>query len=244
MAIRNGRAAAVAAVFLALIGACGEPRRPSATRASVPVAAITPSAPGPTWPPLVRPTACSGPHCLGAQVRLPAKALAPSAAKRAVAARAREVLAVLAAGDVARLAPLVHPEHGLRLSTETYVLESDVLLSRDEVGAAVAADAVRTWGHTDGKGEPIRATLKGILHGYFYDRDYARAPEVAYNRVIHAGNTIVNVLDVYPRATLVEYHFCVPPGELTLDWRSLRLLFEPHGGEFFLVALVRDHWTI
>jgi hypothetical protein len=155
------------------------------------------------------------------------------------------VLRALAAGDAALLASLVHPRRGLRVSTDAYVdVAADPHLTRTQLAQSAGADDVRTWGYRDGSGDPIRLTLQDLLRDYFYDRDYRRAPEIGYNHVIHVGNTVVNVFDVFPRATLAEYHFCVEDPARTLDWRSLRLLFEADDGELFLVALLRDHWTI
>jgi hypothetical protein len=178
-------------------------------------------------------------------VRLPPGALEPRAAERAIGARAREVLGALAAGDAPRLAELAHPTRGVRFSPEPYVdVARHVRLTRAELAALASDDPPRVWGYADGSGRPIRSTFAALLRGSFYDRDYARAPEVGYNRVLHAGNTIINVFEVYPRAVLAEFHFCVPPDVMTLDWQSLRLLFERAGNEYFLVAVVRDHWTI
>lgn len=60
--------------------------------------------------------------------------------------------------------------------------------------------------------------------------------------MLHAGNTKVNVFEVYPTAILAEFHFCNSNG--LLNWRSLRLVFEPRGDLWFLVGIVHDQWTI
>lgn len=243
---RASRRVALACLAGSIVAACGAPTRPT-LHAPSPSSPRVGASPAPTWPSHPRPTPCPDhpSHCLAAQVRVPAGALSPRAAEIAVGARAREVLAALAAADATRLAALAHPGRGVRFSTGTYVQPgSDVRLSPAEMAALAAEDTPRVWGYADGSGRPIRLTFAALLRDYFYDRDYARAPGIAYNRVVHAGNTNVNVFDIYPRAVLAEYHFCVPPGVETLDWRSLRLLFELSGGEYRLVAVVRDQWTI
>jgi len=43
----------------------------------------------------------------------------------------------------------------------------------------------------------------------------------------------------------VEYHFPgIDPQYGGLDWRSLRLVFQQSGGEWYLVGIIHDQWTI
>jgi hypothetical protein len=78
-----------------------------------------------------------------------------------------------------------------------------------------------------------------------YDVDLAQPEEVGFGEVIGKGNTINNIAEVWPDAVTVEYHFSgFDPQYGGMDWRSLRLVFEPEEGAWRLVGIVHDEWTI
>ena len=69
--------------------------------------------------------------------------------------------------------------------------------------------------------------------------------EVGFDQTVGQGNTINNIIEVYPEAVVVEYHFeGFDPQYAGMDWRSLRLVFEESGGTWYLVGIVHDEWTI
>jgi hypothetical protein len=170
-------------------------------------------------------------------------ALLPAEAERLIGARARCVVTALARRDMATLARLVHPDKGVRFSPYACVeLENDQHFQGRSLTTLLADSEPRVWGSADGTGNPIRLRFREYFAAFVYDRDFVHAPDVAYNRTIQVGTMSSNLADAYPEALFVEYHF--PASALELDWRSLRLVFEPKAGKWFLVGIVHDQWTI
>lgn len=163
---------------------------------------------------------------------------------------AREVAEALRDRDFARLAEHVDPEAGVRFSPYSYVEpESLVTLTGDELRAAADGETVqRTWGHHDGTGDPIEMTIGEYFDRFVYDVPYLEEGRVAVDERQGHGNSLDNSADVYPGARIVEYHL---PGRNPeyggMDWRSLRLVFEPRAEEargWWLVGVIHDEWTI
>ncbi len=161
----------------------------------------------------------------------------------AVIARANEVLAALKARDGVKLAALADPVKGVRFTPYPYVrTDKDVLLSAAELARAFADPQLRTWGFTDGRGDPIHLTFADYVGQYAYDRDYLARAEVSVDRVNGDTNSIDNTKVVYPAATLVQFY--QPSSPNTIDWRAVRLLFEQRSGTWYLVGIVHGEWTI
>ncbi len=159
---------------------------------------------------------------------------------------AEEVMDLLARQDFAGLAAVVHPVKGLLFSPYAYVDPSEaVVLSPSEVAGLGGEGTVRVWGTYDGSGEPIESDFAGYYREFVYDGDFGGADQVAVDERLGLGNTVDNITEVFPGATTVEYHL---PGENPdyggMDWKSLRLVFEPWESEWRLVAVVHDAWTI
>lgn len=156
------------------------------------------------------------------------------------------VAGAFAARDFERLAGLVHPEVGVRFSPYAYVAPEHVTLTRDDLlEAAQGGVLTRTWGSYDGTGDPIELGLREYVDRYVYDAPYLAEGAMAIDRRQGHGNSLDNAADVYPGASIVEYH--VPgrdPRYGGMDWRSLRLAFEDRGGRWYLVGVVHDEWTI
>lgn len=162
-------------------------------------------------------------------------------------AAAREVAQALAREDFEALAGWVHPEEGVLLAPYAYVEpERHATLSAAELRAVARGETLRrTWGHYDGTGEPIRLTFREYFARFVYDAPYLEEVQVAVDRRQGRGNTLDNAAEVWPGATLVEYH--VPgsdPRYGGMDWSSLRLVFERSEGRWRLVGIVHDQWTI
>ena len=170
----------------------------------------------------------------------------PSQAERTIAAVSRAAVTALGDRDFEGIATLVHPVDGVRLSPYGFVdLESDKVLSPDELVAAAADPTRYLWGHYDGTGEPISLTFSEYYQRFVFDADYATAEQTGYDTQIGSGNTINNIADVYPGAITVEYHFSgFDPDMQGMDWRSLRLVFSRYTGKWYLVGIVHDEWTI
>ncbi len=166
----------------------------------------------------------------------------------AVAARAAQAVMALKERNLDALAGLVHPERGVRFSPYTYVRAGpggDLAFTAAEIRGLLADPTVYHWGVFDGSGEPIDLSFAAYYDRFIYDADFARPDVVGLDETVGQGNTINNIAEVYPDAVTVEYHFeGFDPEYAGLDWRSLRLVFESHGGTWYLVGVVHDEWTI
>lgn len=169
---------------------------------------------------------------------------APPSAKEA----ASTVMAALQAGDMKTVAAWAHPDKGVRFSPYGFVdMESDLVLTRQELEGAMKDTTKRTWGHYDGSGEPITLTYKDYHKKFVYSADFMKNAEIAENKSLGQGNSKNNIREVYPadRYSYVEYYIDgIDPQYEGIDWRSLRLVFEKMGEDHALVAIIQDQWTI
>ncbi len=148
--------------------------------------------------------------------------------------------------DMETFATLVHPAKGVRFSPYAHVhVDRDLVFSADEILVLMEDDTVYEWGVFDGSGYPIEMTFQEYFHRFIYDEEFVNADEKTVNERLGAGNTLDNTNEVYPDATVVEYHFTgLDPEFEGMDWRSLRLVFEELDGKWFLVGVIHDEWTI
>jgi hypothetical protein len=205
-----------------------------------PTATLTPSAspPLPTTAVLTTPSAV--PSAVGA------RGMPEAQAAQLVGGRARQTLDVIKRRDISGLAALVHPSKGVRFSPYPYVQPAqDQKLSAVEVVPAFGSGTKRLWGRRDGRGDDVLLTFAEYLDQFVYTRDFASSTEVAYNREIQRGNRIDNTPDVYPEAIMFE---ALDPGPdpqfRDTRWQSVRLLFERHGDDWYLVGVIHGEWTI
>ena len=226
--------ALVVVVALAL----GAALRPADNGAAAPAAVASPtSSPAKSALPTTTPT----PTDIHA-----ARTLPEATARALVEKTALAVIDALKAKDGAKLASYTHPDKGVRFSMYPFVrTDTDVVLKATDLASAFTDPKVRLWGVTDGKGDDFRVTFADYYPKYVYDVDFAKAPDVAYNRAIGTGNSTDNSATAYPDAVMVEYHFAsFDPQYGGMDWRSLRLFFEQKNGTWYLVGIVHAQWTI
>ena len=176
----------------------------------------------------------------------PGRSLSAAEAQRLVGARVAAVLDAFKKRDGVALAALAHPTKGVRFSPYPFVSTArNVVLMRADLTNAYADPKTRTWGVTDGKGDPITLTFSDYNSRYVYSRDFVSASKTSYNKPIGSGNSIDNTADVYPNAVLFEAYDPGPdPAMESFRWQSLRLLFEPDGSTWYLVGVVHGEWTI
>jgi len=199
------------------------------------VACAGAAAPGPSPTPSVTPRP-SGPL---------ARQLSAADAEAAVGAAVRDTLAAFKKRDGPALAALAHPSKGVRFSPYAYVQPANITLSAAQLTTAFADPTKRTWGVTDGRGDPIVLTFADYARTYIYARDFASSSQTAFNKTIGAGNTIDNTADVYPNAILFEAYDPGPDPQMKdVQWQCVRLLFERSGDRWFLVSVVHGEWTI
>lgn len=156
------------------------------------------------------------------------------------------VLLQLKNQDMQSLAPYVHPTKGVRFSPYGYVhLDTDLIFTAQQFEQLMGDPTIYHWGTLDGSGDPIDMSFSQYYERFVYDRDYANAEQTSVNQRLGHGNTIDNSTDVYPNATIVEYHFSgFDPQYNGMDWRSLRIVLEEESGQWFVVGIIHDEWTI
>ncbi len=187
----------------------------------------------------------AGPSATATPPASTAAAPSPSADVEAtIRARATAAVTALRDKDFAALATLADPARGVRFSPYASVRPNDVVLDAATIRQGFTSTRTYTWGFTDGKGDPIDTNFEGYYKRYVYDKDFAKAPTIVIDQRTGKGNSLDNSATAYPGARVVEYHHPSTDPNTTLDWASLRLVFEPLGGTWYLVGIIHDEWTI
>jgi hypothetical protein len=164
-------------------------------------------------------------------------------AEKIIQKRADEAILYLKNRDFENLAEIAHPEIGVRFSPYAEIREEQVVLLPEIIENTLMDTTEYTWGIYDGITRPIEASFKDYFERFVFDRDFSAADTVTYNRIIGSGATWDNVLEFYYRDITVEYHFYATK-EDPMGWTSLRLVFSKHYGQWYLVAISHNEWTI
>ena len=188
-------------------------------------------------------------HAGSARAQTATWRLTPNEAERIIARRARQVILALKSRNLVALSKLVHPRKGLRFSpyhSVNLAKARDLVFTRSQIESLMTSRTRYHWGEEDGSGDPIRLTFAAYYRRFVYDHDYSRAKQVTYNSAtLSSGNLINNIRDSYPSAIIVEYHFSGFEEKYGgMDWKSLWLVFEKQGNEWYLVGVVHGEWTI
>ena len=179
---------------------------------------------------------------------------AASAATGLPAQQARDIIEMTASRavqalksrDMNELSKLVHPVKAVRFSPYAFLdVKADVRFTAATIRGALADSKPRVRGRYDGSGKPIRLSFSEYYKRFVYDRDFAHAPEIFYNRTQESlGNTHDNSREEYPEAIIVEFHVPGAAGQEDSGFRGLRLVFEQYRDAWYLVHIVHDEWTI
>lgn len=159
---------------------------------------------------------------------------------------AMTVVELIGAEDFEGVAQYVDPVKGVRFSPYGYVsVTTDRVYSALDLETAMQDQTVYNWGAFDGTGDPIDMDFDDYYERFIYDQDFANPHMIGNNTVIGTGNTLVNISQVYPNASFVEFHFTgFDPNFGGMDWRSLRLVMEEQSGDWVLLGIIHDEWTI
>jgi hypothetical protein len=151
----------------------------------------------------------------------------------------KEILTSLKNKNYESFAGYFHPDLGVRFSPYAYVdTVKDVHLSAGEFTQAINSRKKLTWGEADGTGDPIRLTIPEYLNYY---GNFLDAKKTAVNKMIGVGNSVNNLEEIYPDALYTENF---NTGKHEMAWSALRLVFKKETGQFYLIAIVHDQWTI
>ena len=146
----------------------------------------------------------------------------------------------------ATLAAYVHPSRGVTFNPySTVEPNSDLTFTADQIKNLAQDQNVYTWGFEDGRGDPIQMTAIQYFERYVYNRDYTQVPEIGIDQIMTSGNALENLTEVYTGCRFVDFSFPTSdPVNDGLDWSSLKLVFQPEGEHWYLVAIVHGEWTI
>ena len=172
--------------------------------------------------------------------------LAPEQAEKAIKETAASLIKALSTKNTDAIADLIHPTKGVRFTPYTFVsLESDRVFDQQQFRSFFKDQQVYMWGHYDGSGFDIELTPSQYYEEFVYDEDYINADQIGYNQVLSSGNMLENQFDVYDDPIVVEYYFPgFDPDYGSMDWSSLRLVFEPYQNDWKLVGIINNQWTI
>lgn len=167
-------------------------------------------------------------------------------AKELIEEVSNNVIKAIAEKDVDVLASTVHPVKGVRLSPYTYVsIDKDKVIFSEGMKEFFKDEKKYLFGVYDGIGDDIRLTLSNYYNEFIYPVDYLNAEQIGYNEIIGKGNMITNQFEVYEDAIAVEYYFSGFKEEYGgVDWKSLRLVYEEYEGNWVLVGIIHNQWTV
>lgn len=148
--------------------------------------------------------------------------------------------------DYKELSKLIHPEEGVLFAPYSTVdPETNLTFSAQEIATLEQNTQLYVWGRYSGGGAPIRLTLSDYFKTFVFHTDYTMAPEIGVNQILKTGNSLENVLQVYPDGVTVEFHFPTLSGdESKTDWCSLKLVFQSYQNTYKIAAIVHSEWTI
>ena len=165
----------------------------------------------------------------------------------AASAAALEVVEALKRRDMAAIARYAHPTLGVLFAPYAFIEPSEHQIWTVTTLPRWFSDTqTRIWGAEDGTGFPIELTPAQYYERFVFPRDFTAGAKISVNDDQAKGNSINNAASLYPDGVRVEFYLPptqIPEGPLP-DWRALRLVFIPVGGEPKLVAVVHDQWTI
>jgi hypothetical protein len=157
----------------------------------------------------------------------------------------QEVLEGLKTRQYGRLSPFIHPEFCLRFSPYSYLNQDNQKICPTELANLIDSEDPISWGQFDGTGKPINLTFSDYHQQFVYDQDYINPTIIGFDFEVSTGNAINNIKEIFPDGVMIEYHFPgIDPQYGGLDWRSLRLVFIPENGYWFLAAIIHGEWTI
>lgn len=158
---------------------------------------------------------------------------------------AERVVNALAEKDLQTVAEFVHPEMGVRFSPYTYVEDTHLVFTPEDLPGLIGSDEILMWGYFDGTGDPIELTFDEYYERLLFTADFTNPEAMAVNEVLGTGNSLNNITDYFPGSSFVEYHFSGFEEDFGgMDWVSLRLVFMQENGAWYLVGMVNDRWTI
>jgi hypothetical protein len=148
--------------------------------------------------------------------------------------------------DYVSLIQYIHPDSGLRFSPYGYINpNTDIVIRPNEFRSMVNDPTKLVWGAYDGSGDEIIFTFKEYFDKFVYNVDFLKAEKLSINKSAAKGNSLNNIMKVYPNAEYTESYFSGFDKKYDgMDWQALRLVYRKDAGKYYLIGIVHDQWTI
>ena len=177
----------------------------------------------------------------------PLEHLRPGLAARVLPPLVDRVMDALSKPDFGKLAALVHPTLGLRFGYYGSVAEPR--FTPREV-QAFARGGTFLFGYHDGSGSPNYDTPAGFIATSLAAAEFRRPDRIGFDTWVQGdalrqpGSTAGELAWTFPDALFAELVLDAGSPQNPGLWRTLTLFFSPFQGDFRLVGLVHDGWTI
>ncbi|NIK13189.1 hypothetical protein [Alkalibacillus almallahensis] len=160
--------------------------------------------------------------------------------------RADQIIDQLANSNYEAVAEHVHEDQGLLFSPYVNVSDEDLVFEANEVAQFASDESTYNWGNQDGSGKPIELKPMDYHNDYVFPKNYTSYDERNINKFKdRSGSTINNINEQFPDAHVVEYYVEGSGESADMNWNAINLVFEQNDqGEWKLVAIVNDQWTI
>ncbi len=163
----------------------------------------------------------------------------------AVQSLAQDIIQALDQRDMISLADHVHEEKGLLFSPYVHIEENALIFEKEEVETLLDNVEIFRWGHYDGSGLPIELSSNDYVDQILLEKEFQLADQILIDDPIQRSTTINNIKETFPNSKVVEYYVAGSDENDQMDWGSLHLVFEENqNGDWKLVALVNDKWTM
>ncbi|HSI68374.1 MAG TPA: S-layer homology domain-containing protein [Planococcus sp. (in: firmicutes)] len=117
-----------------------------------------------------------------------------------------------------------------------------VTFTREQLRGFMAIPQDYLWGYADGTGDPINLTPAEYYDEFLMDAPYEI--KEGYGRTVQYP-TRDFIRQLYPKGMVVEFYYPGTEQYDGMDWQNLNMVFERNRrGEWILVAIINDRWTI
>ena len=157
--------------------------------------------------------------------------------------RADEVVLGLMEQNMQKVAEMIGPNSEVVFWPYGNAVSQGVRLTRDGVNNWWKDEKRYVWGTAAGSGKEIKMNKKDYFNRYIYDKDFAGAEVISFDRVTKGADEKA-IRQAFPGAHWVEYYFSgFNPKYEGMDWESLKLVFEEKEGNWWLGGIIHDQWT-
>lgn len=159
---------------------------------------------------------------------------------------ADEIIVALNDRDMATIDTYVHASQGLLFSPYVYVKLDAVHIPKQDILTLLDSTTVLDWGVYDGIGTPILLTPSDYFDEFLDMSLFLQPDEINLNQFPEQrGNMIPNLMETFPESVLVDYYHEGTAQYHEMDWASVILVFlQDDSADYYLIAIVRDMWTI